>query len=434
MTAIERERRREGKAWRTLFFVSLINAAQSAISVVGIPSLASELSLNSGQLTSLLAALPIAAGISAVFAGPISDRIGRKPCLLLGLTLLGLSLAPHPLATEYFPLLLLRCTTGLATGILMGLPSTLLSDTFRKDRQITLSGKTLCGYAIGQTIGIPLGIWLLEWINFLSVCSIFGLSAVFCIPFAYKNLPNASQSFAPAIKAQWLKNYIKRSRETLRDKDFNLITAASFLSFTALSTFYTSFALWLFTTAKLSPTEIAPMYFSGGVLQILVFTVLLKRFTRLRPQLTIFISLILNTIIFSSAYPALESTLSATLFFALTLGAVSLRIPDLQYLINNRGDPQQKGLRVSLNQTSSHLGKALGAMLAGLLFPVMTMHHIAHCCGAITLLSSLLFLRDFMSELNAAQLKRSPKAARSNQDSEIPKIEKWSSSGTHVAN
>lgn len=422
MTAVEIEKRNESRAWKTLFFVSLINSAQAAIAVVGIPSLSTSSQLSSTQTTSLLAALPIGAGVAAALTGPLSDKFGRKRILMVGLSLLGLSLVPHAFATHYAPLLILRVATGIATGILVGLPSTLLSDSFRKDRQIALSGKTLCGYAIGQTVGIPLGIWLMEWTNFLWVCSIYGTFALACVPLARRYLPNPINPKAMRSTTEWLAQYARRSKETLKDKDFNLITFASFLSFTALSAFYVSFALWLFSTASLRPSEIAPMYLTGGILQILVFTTLLRFFTKLRPQLTIFISLILNTIIFSSVYPALTSVGAATTFFALTLGAVSLRIPGLQYLINNRGDPFQKGLRVSINQTSSHLGKAFGSILAGSLFPLIGMHQIALSCGVLTLICSLLFLRDLYSELNAEQIRPQIKGRRALKKFNVQKI------------
>ncbi|MDQ8185888.1 MFS transporter [Pelagicoccus sp. SDUM812002] len=434
MTAIERERSNEGRAWKTLFFVSLVNSAQAAIAVVGIPSLATSAQLSSAQTTSLLAALPIGAGVAAAFAGPISDKFGRKQVLLAGLCLLGLSLIPHVIANHYISLLALRLMTGVATGILMGLPSTLLSDNFRKDRQISLSGKTLCGYAIGQTVGIPLGIWLMEWTSFLWVCSLYGLLAIACIPFAQHYLPTPINQKSKRSVPKWFSEYAKRSKETLKDKDFNLIAVASFLSFTALAAFYVSFALWLFSTAELRPSEIAPMYLAGGLLQIAVFTVILRIFTKIRPQLTISISLILNTIIFSSVYPGLDSLNSATVFFALTLGAVSLRIPGLQFLINNRGDPHQKGLRVSLNQTSSHLGKALGSILGGSLFPIVGMHQIALSCGVLTLACSLLFLRDLFSELNAEQIMPKRRGRVSQKNFNNQKFGKWGSSGTHVAN
>ncbi|MDQ8182394.1 MFS transporter [Pelagicoccus sp. SDUM812005] len=434
MTALEKERSNESRAWKTLFFVSLINSAQAAIAVVGIPSLASDGLLSGAQATSLLAALPICAGVAAALAGPISDRFGRKRTLLAGLSLLGLSLLPHALATHYLGLLALRCLAGVATGVLMGLPSTLLSDSFRKDRQLALSGKTLCGYAIGQTVGVPLGIWLMDWSSFLWVCSLYGALALCSIPFAKAFLPNARREARKPEVASWLRNYAKRSKETLKDKDFNLIAAASFLSFTALSAFYVSFALWLFNTAQLRPSEIAPMYLAGGILQVIVFTAVLRLLTKLRPQLTIAISLILNTIIFSSVHPGLANLSSATLFFALTLAAVSLRIPGLQYLINNRGDPLQKGLRVSLNQTSSHLGKAFGSILGGSLLPILGMHQIALSCGVITLACSLLFLRDLFSELNAEQIRPKADGNQRGENFKNQKFEKWGSSGTHVAN
>lgn len=434
MGSIANERRSEGRAWKTLFFVSMVNSAQAAIAVVGIPSLAAAHTLSDSQLTALLAALPIAAGAASIVAGALSDGLGRKRTLLAGLTLLACALALHPLAVSYQALLALRVATGAGTGILMGLPSTLLSDSFRKSRQQALSGKALCGYAIGQTIGIPLGIGLMEWSSFLWVCLFYGALAAISIPFAYSYLPDSPRLSKTHRYGKWLKNYAAKARETMTDKNFALIAVSSFLSFTALSGFYVTFALWLFSKTELRPAEIAPMYLAGGAIQVFVFTFALRSFSKLPPQLTIVISLLLNTLIFSAAYPGMQSVGSATVLFALTLGAVSLRIPGLQYLVNNRGDPAQKGLRLSITQSSSHLGKAFGSILAGSLFPILEVHQIVLCCGVITLFCTLLFLRDLFSELNTPRKPKRPLRDNSAKNSMFAKMIKQGGSGTHVAN
>lgn len=434
MSSIVNEERREGRAWKTLFFVSMVNSAQAAIAVVGIPSLAAAHKLGDTQLTSLLAALPISAGAASIVSGALSDGLGRKRTLLAGLTILAVALALHPLAVSYPALLALRVATGVGTGILMGLPSSLLSDSFPKNRQQALSGKALCGYAIGQTIGIPLGIGLMEWSSFLWVCLIYGALAAISIPFAYSYLPDSARLPRTSKYGKWLTNYATKARETMTDKNFALITVSSFLSFTALSAFYVTFALWLFSKTELRPTEIAPMYLAGGAIQVLVFTFVLRSFSKLPPQLTIVISLLVNTLIFSSASPGLQSVGSATVLFALTLGAVALRIPGLQYLVNNRGDPAQKGLRLSITQSSSHLGKAFGSILAGSLFPILEVHQIVLCCGVITLFCTLLFLRDLYSELNTPKKSKSPQRDKGAKNSMFTKMIKQSGSGTHVAN
>lgn len=401
MSPERQEKSRESLAWKTLFTVSLINSAQAAFSVVGIPSFAESASLNSTQLTALLVALPVSAGASALSIGSLSDFFDRKRILQVGLAILGLSLCLHPLADSFVWLLALRICTGLATGMLMGLPSTLLSDRFRKERQQSLNSKTLCGYAIGQTIGIPMGIVLMEWTSFLVVCSIFGALALLCLAITNPLIQQSEPS--RTFTDDFLSRYLHDARDTFRDRRFTLIASSSFLSFSALSMFYVTFALWLFDEAQLRPAEIAPMYLAGGILQVLVLTYVVNRLSKFPPLLTVIASLLLNTVLFATAYPAFQQVNYAAGLFALTLGAVSLRIPSLQFLLNNTGTPSLKGLRMSLNQTSSHLGKALGAFAAGGLYPVWEAHHITLSCGGITLFCTLLFLRSFMSDLNEEQ-------------------------------
>lgn len=382
--------RSESNAWKTLFCLSLINSTQSAIAVVGIPAHAKDAGLESLELALLLGIFPVAAGFSAFCAGPISDLLGRRTTLISGLIALGTALAMHAFADSVPFLAALRLATGLATGALTGIPSALLSDNFGKNRQQELTAKMLCGYAIGQTIGIPGGIAILEWISFTHLCSYLGLMALALAPFARYYLPERNPS--RFCEREWLAEYLRNALASLRSTSFSALAVSSFLSFTALSLFYVSFALWLFNTAQLRPFQIAPMYLGGGLLQVAVFVFIIPRVSKCRIQNVVAISLAANTLLFAISYPLLQSLALAASLFALTLGVVSLRVPGFQFLINNSGDPQQKGLRMSVIQTCNHLGKAAGAVAASASFNHLQMHQIALICGALTLISTAPFL------------------------------------------
>lgn len=403
--------RNERATWRTLFFVSLVNSAQASISVVGLPLYASRAELSSGQLSALLGALPLAAGLAALCIGPISDILGRKRILVLGLATLGLSLGLHPFATTFEALLALRAASGLATGVLMGLPSTLLSDVVHPARQQAAAGKTLCGYALGQTIGIPVGIALMEWSGYLLLNAMLGALALAAIPLSIAYLapsPTRHGPFGPQVA-----RYAKAARGTLACPRFALLAAGSFLSFAALSLFYVTFALWLFDVAQLRPTAVAPMYLGAGLLQVFLLAVVVPRLGG-SARATVALSFLLNAALFALAYPAFQSVAAAALLFALTLGFVSLRIPALQFLVNNLGATEQKGLRMSLIQSCNHLGKATGAILASSLFLTFPAHQIAFASGLLSLACGLLFLAPILAvkpdpKANAASRRRHEK-------------------------
>ncbi|EDY81413.1 transporter, major facilitator family [Verrucomicrobiia bacterium DG1235] len=391
----------ESKAWKTLFLVSFINSAQTSLAVVGIPSHVVQTEMSQAQLGLLLGAMPLFAGLSAFCSGFLSDFLGRKSLLIAGLALLGTSLSLHAFASSFPILLTLRSFTGLSTGIIMGLPSALLSDSYPTSRQQTLTGKTLCGYAIGQTIGIPIGILFMDWTDFLLLCSLLGFFTLLVIPLARAYVPS-TQTQIPR-KNKWASTYLKLARSTIRDPQFALVSCNSFLSFMALSIFYVTFALWLFDTAKLRPAEVAPMYLGAGILQIIVFAYLVQLTAKLNVRTTIATSLLVNSLLFATAYLAFQSLTSAAVLFALTLATVSARIPGLQFLMNNCGEAPQKGLRISIVQTCGHIGKAIGSVAASFLFTRIEAHQTLLICSGITLICCILFITPVFLETNSAQ-------------------------------
>lgn len=374
--------------WVGLFCVSLLNSTQASIAVVGIPSHGISQNLDDYQLALLLGIFPIAASVAALFSGVLSDLLGRSMTLLSGLLVLGIALSCHVFATDFQTLLLLRGFSGLATGALTGLPSTLLSDAIPAERQITETGKTLSGHAIGQTLGIPTGIALLEFVSFPQLCFGIGL-LILCLALVLRSqLP--SQNLSKYYRSGELSAYAKGALSTLRDRQFAALAFCSYLSFTALSLFYIALALWLFREAQLRPGEIAPMHLIGGILQVLVLFFVIPRTSEKSPRTTVAFSLLLNSIIFAGAFFFLKNTTGASLVLALTLGAVALRIPSLQFVVNHHGGTRQKGLRMSLIQTNNHLGKASGYISAGYLSSVLEVHQIVLLCGILTFACSLI--------------------------------------------
>lgn len=380
----------ESNAWKTLFLVTFVNAAHASLSIVGLPAHASALGLSSHALSALLAAAPICAGIAAFSMGSISDFVNRRSLLQFGLALLGGSLLLHLFAQNLYVLFALRCLAGFASGIIFGLPSTLLSDSFHVERQQSLTSKTFCGYAIGQTVGIPGGIALLEIVDFLSLCAILGLLTVATLLLTSKFLPSPS----PLRKRSehQFSTHLHQIAHTLRSPRFRRLSIVSSIGLAALSLFYVSFALWLFQTAGLRPVEIAPMYLCGGLIQIFVFGFLNTKFDKLPPHLSIAISFACSSLVFGFAAQAFQSIPAAAALFAITLGTVSMRIPPMQFLTHNCGPASNKGLRMSIIQTCNQLGRASGSLAAPFLFQELDIQHIVYLSGGATLLcAALLF-------------------------------------------
>jgi MFS family permease len=80
------------------------------------PVIAHDLHLSYGDIGAITGALAIAWGISALFMGNLSDRIGRRRVLTVSLVVFSLLIGASGLATGLLSLIAVRVVMGLADG------------------------------------------------------------------------------------------------------------------------------------------------------------------------------------------------------------------------------------------------------------------------------------------------------------------------------
>lgn len=80
------------------------------------PVIAKDLGLNYQDLGFISAVLALSWGIASIFAGRLSDRIGRKKILVPAVVIFSLLVAGSGLASGLISLIMIRCLMGLAEG------------------------------------------------------------------------------------------------------------------------------------------------------------------------------------------------------------------------------------------------------------------------------------------------------------------------------
>ena len=146
----------------------LVFAASSQIMIIApiLPRIGEQLMINEQLLGTLITAYALMTGFLAIFTGPISDKVGRRRILLYGTAGMAVALALHGLAESYITLLLARAAAGGAGGILSGSAVSYVGDYFPYERRGWANGWIMSGIAMGQIVGIPLGILLAELFGF----------------------------------------------------------------------------------------------------------------------------------------------------------------------------------------------------------------------------------------------------------------------------
>lgn len=120
-------------------------------------------SMSQAQLT--LSGLLLAFGLSQLFWGPLSDRFGRRPVLLLGLASYTLAGIGCVIAPTMEVMLLLRIIQGAAMGAVVMCGRALVRDLYSPEVGARTISKGLSGLGVIAIISLPLGGLLAEYLG-----------------------------------------------------------------------------------------------------------------------------------------------------------------------------------------------------------------------------------------------------------------------------
>ncbi|MFZ3128658.1 MAG: multidrug effflux MFS transporter [Rhodoferax sp.] len=200
-----------------------------------LPRLTHELGASMAQAQLTLTALLLAFGISQLFWGPLSDRWGRRPVLLAGLTAYVAASLGSALAPTLDLLIIWRTVQGAAMGAAVMCARAIVRDLYTPTQGAGVMSKGLSGLGVIACVAAPLGGLLTAWFDWhaallaLAVFGAFGLALValrFQETVHHKN-PRALQ---PATLARtWL--------GIVRNPTFVAFTVLSMCSYSGLFTF-----------------------------------------------------------------------------------------------------------------------------------------------------------------------------------------------------
>jgi DHA1 family inner membrane transport protein len=117
--------------------------------------LSRELDVSLGQAGLLAAAMAVSWAVAAPFAGMLSDRIGRRPMIVLALGGLGAATLGAGLAPDFGVLLVLRVLAGMFGGFGPAVVIAAAGDLFPPHRRGMAMGWTNLGFSLAAIVGVP---------------------------------------------------------------------------------------------------------------------------------------------------------------------------------------------------------------------------------------------------------------------------------------
>ena len=224
-----------------------------------LPALADSFAAPMAQAQYTLSALLLAFGCSQLLWGPLSDRFGRRPILLIGLAAYVLATVASTLAPSMQWLIGWRVLQGAAMGAVVMCARAIVRDLYRPTDGARIISKGLSGLGVLACICGPLGGLLAEyggWRITLLAPAVFGVLALGLITLRFEeslSQPNPLALRPAALLSTWL--------QILRNPTFLAFSALSVASYGGLFTFLATSSFVLINIIGLSKTQYGMVFY-----------------------------------------------------------------------------------------------------------------------------------------------------------------------------
>lgn len=221
--------------------------------------------MSQAQLT--LSALLLAFGVSQLVWGPLSDRFGRRPILLLGLSAYVLAAVGSTLAVSMDWLIVWRTVQGAAMGAAVMCARAMVRDLYSPTQGSRVMSKAMTGLGLIACLSPPLGGLLSDlfsWRIALLTLALFGAACLALIALRFEE--TLAQKNPLALQPATL---IRTWLAILRNPTFLAFSALSAASYGGLFTFLASSSFVFIQVLALSKTQYGFLMFTMAFAYVL---------------------------------------------------------------------------------------------------------------------------------------------------------------------
>lgn len=204
-----------------------------------IPSITSSLHVATGNGGYMVTFYSIFYVIFTFLLGPLSDRIGRKPMIVIGMAVFAVSSMVTGIAGNFSAILIARGFSGIGAAFAAPNIWAFIGDYFDRNIRGKITAAVASALSLGLVIGVPIGTVIeqnLKWQECFYALAAFALVTAAFLFFLLPNINNSEQ--APAVKG-------KEYREILMQLQIVYSYITTFLINFANFGLYTFLGYWL---------------------------------------------------------------------------------------------------------------------------------------------------------------------------------------------
>jgi len=221
-----------------VLFLSLLLGLQpltTDLYLPALPGMARELGASMPQAQLTLTALLLAFGTSQLIWGPLSDRFGRRPVLLMGVTAYVVASIGCALSPSIGALLVWRTLQGAAMGAAVMCARAIVRDLYQPAEGASVMSKGLSGLAVIACLSAPLGGTITAWFGWHATLMVLAVVAAILLGLIVWRFEETVQHKNPrALEAGTL---VRTWIAIVRNPTFQAFSALSVFSYCGLFTF-----------------------------------------------------------------------------------------------------------------------------------------------------------------------------------------------------
>ncbi|MGA1726276.1 MAG: MFS transporter, partial [Burkholderiaceae bacterium] len=130
-----------------------------------LPAISSGLGATAVNAQLTLTAMLLAFGLSQLVWGPLSDRFGRRPTLMVGLALFTVAAGAGAMVDSVEQLVVARCVQGIGMGAVVMCGRALIRDLYNHEDGARVMSQGLTGLGLVACLSPPLGGLIAQYVG-----------------------------------------------------------------------------------------------------------------------------------------------------------------------------------------------------------------------------------------------------------------------------
>jgi len=314
--------------------------------------------------------------------GSLSDKIGRKPVLIIGIFGNGLALLFMGLATQLWMLFAARALAGILSSATLPTAMAYIGDSTSDKHRSGAMGTIGAAMGVGMVLGPGIGGWLAEMALSYPFYLAAGLSGIVLF-FVWLMLPESLAVEHRTAADGKLKGVDFGAMWRALFGPLGFLMFMSFLVSFGMTSFEGIFGLYALERYGYGPSQVGMILMVVGITSAIMQGGFTGRLTKRWGETRVMQgSLVVSAVGFAAMLLAqtLPMVMLTTSFFV--LGNALLR-PVLASMISQRSDRREQGIALGLHNSFMSLGRIVGPTWAGFVFDVNLM--FPYMSGAVVM-------------------------------------------------